>query len=68
MLATWYESYDKPKQYIKKKRHQFTDKFCMVKTMVFPGVVYRCENWTIKKAKHQGIDAMLEKTREPLVL
>ena len=25
--------------------------------MVFPVVMYGCENWTIKKAKHQRIDA-----------
>ena len=25
--------------------------------MVFPGVMYGCESWTIKKAKHQRIDA-----------
>ena len=25
--------------------------------MVFPGVMYGCENWTIKKAEHQRIDA-----------
>jgi len=25
--------------------------------MVFPVVMYGCENWTIKKAEHQGIDA-----------
>ena len=25
--------------------------------MVFPGVVYGCESWTIKKAEHQRIDA-----------
>ena len=24
----------------------------LVKTMVFPVVVYRCESWTIKKAEH----------------
>ena len=28
----------------------------LVKTMVFPGVMYRCESWTIKKAEHQKID------------
>ena len=28
-----------------------------VKAMVFPVVVYGCENWTIKKAKHKSIDA-----------
>ena len=29
----------------------------LVKAMVFPIVMYGCENWTIKKAKHQRIDA-----------
>ena len=29
----------------------------LVKAMVFPVVVYGCESWTIKKAKHQRIDA-----------
>ena len=24
----------------------------LVKDMVFPVVMYECENWTIKKAKH----------------
>ena len=27
-------------------------KFCMVKAMVFPVVMYGCENWAIKKAEH----------------
>ena len=26
-------------------------KVCLVKTMVFPVVMYGCESWTIKKAK-----------------
>ena len=30
---------------------------CLVKAMVFPVVMYGCESWTIKKAKHQRIDA-----------
>ena len=25
---------------------------CLVKTMVFPVVVYGCESWTVKKAEH----------------
>ena len=29
----------------------------IVKTTVFPVVVYRCESWTIKKPEHQRIDA-----------
>ena len=28
----------------------------LVKAMVFPVVMYRCESWTVKKAKHQRID------------
>ena len=29
----------------------------LVKAMVFPVVMYGCESWTVKKAKHQIIDA-----------
>ena len=29
----------------------------LIKTTVFPVVMYGCENWTIKKAEHQRIDA-----------
>ena len=29
----------------------------IVKAMVFPVVIYRCENWAIKKAECQKIDA-----------
>ena len=32
-------------------------KVCLVKAMVFPVVMYRCESWTIKKAEHQRFDA-----------
>ena len=32
-------------------------KFCLVKAMVFPVVMYGCESWTIKKAEHRRIDA-----------
>ena len=31
-------------------------KVCLVKVMVFPVVMYGCENWTVKKAEHQRID------------
>ena len=27
-------------------------KFCLVKAVVFPVVMYGCESWTIKKAEH----------------
>ena len=39
----------------------------LVKTMVFPVVMYGCESWIVKKAEHQRIDAfelVLEKTLE----
>ena len=29
----------------------------LVKALVFPVVVYRCESWTIRKAEHQRINA-----------
>ena len=29
----------------------------ILKAVVFPVVMYRCESWTIKKAEHQGTDA-----------
>ena len=32
-------------------------KVCLVKAMVFSVVMYGCENWTIKKAESQRIDA-----------
>ena len=33
--------------------------FCinLVKSMVFPVVMYGCESWTVKKAEHRRIDA-----------
>ena len=31
-------------------------KFCPVKTMVFPVIIYGCESWTIKKAECQRTD------------
>ena len=53
-LVPWKESYDKPRQHIKKQRHHFTDKVCIVKAMVFPVVMYGCESWTIKKVEHRN--------------
>ena len=57
MLTPWRESYDQPRQHIKKQRHYLSTKVCLVKTMVFPVVIYGCESWTIKKAEHQRINA-----------
>ena len=32
-------------------------KICLVKSVVFPVVMYGCDSWTIKKAEHQRTDA-----------
>ena len=43
--------------HVKKQRHYFATKVCLVKAMVYPVVMYGCESWSIKKAEHQRIDA-----------
>ena len=55
MLTPWKESYDQPRQHIKKQRHDFVN--CLVEAMVFPVVMYECESWTIKKTECWRIDA-----------
>ena len=37
---------------LKSKDILFPTKVCLVKAMVFPVVMYGCENWTIKKSEH----------------
>ena len=57
-LVAWKKSYDQPRQHIKKQRHYFANKGPSSQSYgFFPVVMYGCESWTIKKAKHQGIDA-----------
>ena len=52
MLAHWKETYDQPRQHIKKQRHYFlATKVRLVKAMVFPVVMCGCESWTIKKTE-----------------
>ena len=57
MLPPWKKSYNQSRQLIIKQRHYFANKVCLVKAMIFPVVVYGCENWTIKKTECQRIDA-----------
>ena len=42
---------------LKSKDITLSTKVCLVKAMVFPVVMYRCESWTLKKAEHWRIDA-----------
>ena len=40
-----------------KRINTLLKKVCLVKAMVFPVVMYKCESWTRKKAERQRIDA-----------
>ena len=42
---------------LKSRDITLSTKVRLVKTMVFPVVMCRCESWTIKKAEHRRIDA-----------
>ena len=42
---------------LKSRDITLSTKVRLVKTMVFPVVMYGCENWTIWKAEHRRIDA-----------
>ena len=42
---------------LKRRDITLTTKVCIVKVMVFPVLIYRCEIWTIKKAECLRIDA-----------
>ena len=44
------KSYDKPRQHIKIRDITLPTNIHIVKAMVFPIVMYRCESWTTEKA------------------
>ena len=54
MLALWKESYDKPRQNIKKQRHYLTDKSLsgqVVCLLLLAVDIYGSESWTMMKAE-----------------
>ena len=51
MIASWHESYDKPRQCIEKQRHYYVDKSPYSQAMVFPVVMYSCESKTVKNTE-----------------
>ena len=57
MPAPCKESYDKLDSVLKSRDITLPTKVCRDKAMVFPGVMYGCESWTIKKAECPRIDA-----------
>ena len=52
------ESYDKPRQCIKKQKPHFADKGVCSQSYDFPGIMYRCESLTTKKTEHWRVDAL----------
>ena len=57
-LAPWKESFDKLDSILKSRETLLClTKIHLIKAMVFPVVMYRCESWTTKKAEGLRIDA-----------
>ena len=46
-----------PDSILKSRDTTLSTKVCLVKSMVFPVVMYGCESWTLNKSDHQRIDA-----------
>ena len=57
MLAPWKKTMTNLDNILKSRDITLLAKVCIVKSMVFPVVMYRCENWTIKKAECLRVDA-----------
>ena len=57
-LTPWKESYDQPRQHIKKQRHYFVNKGPSSQGYCFPVAMYGCQSWTIKKAEFRRIDIL----------
>ena len=54
-----YKAQHKSRQHIKKQRHYFAKKVHILKAMDFPVVMYGCESWIKKKAKHWRTDTFV---------
>ena len=57
MLTPWKEIMTNLDSLLKSRDITLLTKVHLVKAMVFPVVMYECENWTIKKAECRRIDA-----------
>ena len=57
MLVPWKKVMTNLDSILKSRDITLPTKVCIVKTMVFPVVMYGCESWTIKKVEHRIIDA-----------
>ena len=52
MFAPWKKVMTNLDSILKSRDMTLPTNVCLVKTMVFPVVMYGCECWTIKKAEH----------------
>ena len=57
MLVPWKNSYDKPRQHVKKQRYYFTDKGLYSQSCGFSSSHVWMWDWTTTKAEFQRIDA-----------
>ena len=57
MLSPWKKVMTNLDSIFKSRDITLSKEVHLVKAMVFPVVMYRCESWTIKKAERQRIDA-----------
>ena len=55
-LAPWRKTMTNLDSVLKSRDITLPTKVPIVKAMVFPVVMYRCESWNIKEAEHQKID------------
>ena len=56
-IASWQESYDKPRQGVEKQRHYSADKGPYSQGYGLPSGHIQCESCTVKKTERQRIDA-----------
>ena len=57
MSASWKKSFKNLDSILKSRDITLLTNICLVKTVVFPVVMYRCESWSIKKDERLRIDA-----------
>ena len=57
-LTPWKESYTNLDSILKSRDITLSTEVHLVKAMVFPVVMYRCESWTVKKAERRIIDGL----------
>ena len=55
-LLLWKKVMTNLESILKSRYITLLTKLCLVKAIVFPVLMYGCENWTIKKAEHQRTD------------